>query len=74
MKWFSQQRFENFPFNVDHAYFFYFQSNKYAESISLFGLISAVFNASYAIGEGFGPMIGGLLIDMYKFEVIFNAK
>ena len=51
-----------------------FQSNKYAESISLFGLISAVFNASYAIGEGFGPMIGGLLIDMYKFEVKIKVR
>ena len=37
--------------------------------MKLFGLVSAVFNASYAAGEGLGPIIGGMLIDKVSFGV-----
>ena len=40
--------------------------------MKLFGLVSAVFNASYAAGEGLGPIIGGMLIDKVSFGVSDN--
>ena len=45
------------------------RDNDFADSMKLFGLVSAVFNASYAAGEGLGPIIGGMLIDKTSFGV-----
>ena len=50
-------------------YFFNLKSENYAETIALFGLLSAVFNSSYALGEGLGPIIGGYMIEESTFEV-----
>ena len=47
------------------------KKSKFGESIALFGIVSAVFNASYAFGEGFGPILGGILIEEYGFEVTY---
>ena len=50
------------------------KKSKFGESIALFGIVSAVFNASYAFGEGFGPILGGILIEEYGFEVTYSFK
>ena len=47
------------------------RENNFADSMKLFGLVSAVFNASYSAGEGLGSICGGILITKTSFEVSF---
>ena len=47
------------------------RDNDFDDSIKLFGLVSAVFNASYSAGEGLGPIFGGIIIDQTSFGVSF---
>ena len=39
------------------------------ESAMVYGIISALFNCAYNLGEGIGPVIGGYMNDQLQFEV-----
>lgn len=46
------------------------QDRDSSDLILLYGVISAIFNASYNAGEGIGPLVSGLLMTYVNFEVI----
>ena len=39
------------------------------DTVLLYGIISAIFNASYNAGEGIGPLIAGIIMTYANFEV-----
>ena len=45
------------------------QDRDTSDLILLYGVISAIFNASYNAGEGIGPLVSGLLMTYVNFEV-----